>query len=205
MNPVKRLLVLLFVSLAFAGGAFFTYLAFVAGPPQPSFATVLPQPKALPDISLVDDAGKPFTLESLRGEWHLLFFGFTHCPDICPATLQQLAIASRHVTESGGRFPQVVLVSVDPERDTPDVLAAYVRNFGDNVRGVTGDLDRIRALTSALGIYFAKAEVTDSGYNVDHSAAVLVIDDDARWRAVFSAPQDVERFVHDIPILTGAT
>jgi protein SCO1/2 len=205
MNPAKRLLVLLFVSLAFAGGAFFTYLAFVAVPSKPSFATVLPEPMALPDIALIDDAGKPFTRESLRGEWHLLFFGFTHCPDICPATLQQLAIASRRVTEAGGKFPQVILVSVDPERDTPDVLAAYVRNFGDNVRGVTGDLDSVRALTSALGIYFAKSEVTDTGYNVDHSAAVLVIDDDANWRALFSAPQDVERLVHDIPILTGAS
>ena len=66
MNPAKRLLVLLFVSLAFAGGAFFTYLAFVAVPSQPSFATVLPEPKALPDIALVDDTGEPFTLDSLR-------------------------------------------------------------------------------------------------------------------------------------------
>lgn len=204
MTPAKRLLVLFFVSLAFAGGAFFTYLAFLGGPSQPAYATVLSEPMALPDVTLVDDSGRPFTTENLRGAWHVLFFGFTHCPDICPTTLQQLAIASRRVAESGGRFPQIILVSVDPERDTPDVLAAYVRSFGDNVRGLTGDLDQIRKLTKALGIYFAKAEETATGYNVDHSAAVLVVDDEANWRAVFSAPQDVERFVHDIPILTGA-
>lgn len=204
MDRLTKLLVTFFVALALAGGAFFTYLAFRGESGSPEFATVLPEPKPLPSLSLVDDSGAAFTRDDLEGAWHLVFFGFTHCPDICPATLQQLAIARDQVTADGGTFPEVILVSVDPERDTPGVMAAYVGNFGRGVRGVTGSLDNVRELTDALGIYVAKGEEANGGYTVDHSAAVLVIDPLGGWHSVFSAPHSVERFAHDVPILTGA-
>jgi len=170
----------------------------------PTHATVLPESMPLPQFSLVDQSGKPFTRDNLLGSWHLLFFGFTNCPDICPATLQQLAIAGRRVAEQGETFPGVILVSVDPERDTPDTLRAYTEHFGDNVVGVTGSVDELRKLTAALGIYFAKSDEANGNYSVDHSAAVLLLNDEAEWTAVFSAPQDIDALIHDVPILASS-
>ena len=204
MQRLTRLLVLFFVSLALAGGAFFVYVTLKGPSGVPAFATVLPETRALPPFSLVDDSGAEFTREDFEGAWHLVFFGFIHCPDICPATLQQLAIARDRVTADGGAFPEIILVSVDPERDTPDVLAAYVGNFGEGVRGVTGSPESVRELTRALGIYFARGEESDTGYSVDHSTAVLVIDPLGNWHSLFGSPHAVERFVADVPVLTGA-
>jgi protein SCO1/2 len=203
MNPVRKSLAIAFLFAAFSGGAVFLYLALYGAKPEPAFATVLPMTKPLPAFSLTDHEGRPFDRDSLRGDWHALFFGFTHCPDICPATLQQLAIARSRVISQGGAFPEIVLVSVDPERDSPEAMAAYVANFGDGVTGVTGSLGEISVLTGELGIFFAKAAGSGDSYNVDHSAAVLLIDPDGNWHSVFSAPHAVDRFVADIPILIG--
>lgn len=203
MNPVRKNLAIAFLFAAFSGGAVFLYLALYGGKSEPAFATVLPMTRPLPAFSLTDHEGRPFDQDSLRGNWHVLFFGFTHCPDICPATLQQLAIARDRVVAEGGNFPEIVLVSVDPERDSPDVMAAYVANFGEDVTGATGALTELTALTGGLGIFFAKSADSGNSYSVDHSAAVLLIDPAGNWHAVFSAPHDVDKFVADIPILTG--
>ncbi|MDH3440147.1 MAG: SCO family protein, partial [Gammaproteobacteria bacterium] len=182
---------------------FFLYLATYGSRVEPVTATNLPMPRPLPAFSWRDQRGDPFTRESLTGGWHLVFFGFTNCPDICPATLQQLAIARNRVLEDGGDFPRIVLVSVDPERDTPAILKDYVASFGDDVIGVTGDRQELIALTKPLGIYFEKSGQSDSDYSVDHSSVVLLIDGAAEWRALFSAPHDVASFVHDVPLLTA--
>ena len=203
MHAARKILVFLFVFLAFAGGAVFLYLATEGARQQPVAATVLPAPAALPDLALVDDSAAAFTNADLRGGWQAVFFGFTHCPDICPATLQQLSIARKRIVDGGGEFPEILLVSVDPERDSPETLRAYVANFGDGVRGVTGSLEEIRKFTSAVGVFFEKAGDLDGDYTVDHSAAVLVIDDDGEWHSLFSAPHDIDNFVHDMPILMG--
>ena len=204
MHPASKILVFVFVFLAFAGGAVFMYLATQGARERPVAAIVLPAPAPLPELDLIDDSGAAFTEADFRGGWQLVFFGFTHCPDICPATLQQLSIARKRVIESGAGFPEILLVSVDPERDTVEALNAYVTNFGDGVRGVTGSLDEIRKLTSAVGVFFEKAGNLDGDYTVDHSAAVLVIDDGGNWHSLFSAPHDIDDFVHDVPILTGS-
>ena len=203
MNPVRKILAIGFMFAAFSGGAIFMYLALYGGQAEPAYATVLPMTKPVPAFSLTDHDGQAFNQDSLRGGWHVLFFGFTHCPDICPATLQQLSIARDRVLADGGSFPEIVLVSVDPERDTPEVMAGYVAHFGGGVTGVTGTLDSLSELTGGLGIFFAKAEETAGGYNVDHSAAVLLIDPDGNWHSVFSAPHNIDHFVADIPLLMG--
>ncbi len=204
MNPLRRNIALVFVLLAFVGGSLLFFRAFSGGNAAPLHATVLPQPVQLPDFTLIDEDGRSFTKASFRGQWSLLFFGFTHCPDICPATLQQLAIARSQSIEQDLEFPQIILVSVDPERDTPEVLAAYVRNFGTDMKGLTGTDEQLRRLTKPLGIYFEKSAQTSDNYSVDHSAAVLLIDQDGLWRALFSAPHSVDEFVNDVPLLTGA-
>ena len=203
MHPARKILVFVFVFSAFAGGAVFMYLATQGARQQPVAATILPAPAALPTLSLIDDSGSIFTNADLQDGWQVVFFGFTHCPDICPATLQQLALARKRVVDAGSQFPEIILVSVDPERDSPEVLQRYVSNFGDGVRGITGPLEEIRKLTSAVGIFFEKAGDINGEYTVDHSAAVLLIDDHGDWHSLFSAPHDVDNFVHDIPLLTG--
>ena len=202
MNSPRKLIAIALVFFGVSGGSFFLYLATSGLRAEPVKATSLPVPRPLPAFSLLDHRGESFTRESLSGGWHLVFFGFTNCPDICPATLQQLAIARNRVIEDGGDFPEIVLVSVDPERDTPAILEKYVANFGDDILGVTGDIQELTALTKPLGIYFAKSGQSDMNYSVDHSSVVLLVDGAAEWRALFSAPHDVASFVHDMPLLT---
>ena len=191
------------IFLGIGGGGALFYLAMNSSPQAPVKATYLPEPRPLPEFSLLDHNGQTFTRDDLVGDWQLVFFGFTNCPDICPATLQQLAIARNRVVAEGGRFPGIILVSVDPERDTPQILSRYIANFGADVVGVTGEPEELTKLTRPLGIYFAKTSASDSDYSVDHSSVVLLIDKAAAWRALFGAPHDVASFVHDVPLLTG--
>jgi protein SCO1/2 len=181
-------------------------------PREPLHATVLPEPLPLPAFTLNDEQNEPFTRERLLGRTTLLFFGFTHCPDICPATLQQLALARKQLQQQTaeasstdtasppGAFT-IVLISVDPERDTPEKLKAYVSHFGEGVTAATGSPESIREIASALGVWFQREALGEDDYTVSHSTAVLVIGEDATFRAVFSAPHKTEYFVHDLPLL----
>ena len=106
-------------------------------PPELQAALVLPAPTPLPEFTLLDQAGGSVTRATFRDRWSLVFFGFTHCPDICPTTLQVLAAARDSLHAAGHRpLPRIVLVSVDPERDTPEVIGRYVNYFGDDNLGV---------------------------------------------------------------------
>jgi protein SCO1/2 len=167
---------------------------------------VLPAPGVLPEFSLQDQHGQPFGRVDFEGQWSLVFFGFTNCPDVCPTTLQVLSSAKQQLaTRNHEPLPRIVLVSVDPERDTPDAMGQYVDYFGEGNIGVTGSMDELRKLTGALGIYFEKSPLdmnaTDDNYSVDHSAVVLVINPRARFHALFSAPHTVENFVNDLPLV----
>ena len=171
-------------------------------PPQLQTATRLPAAIDLAEFSLLDQDSKPFTRDGFRGRWNLVFFGFTHCPDICPITLQTLANARLSLASDGLEdLPRIVLVSVDPERDTPEIIGQYVAHFGDDTIGLTGELSEVRKLTDGLGVYFEKSGIEADEYSVDHSAVVIVINPDGQFRALFGAPHDSERFVHDLPIL----
>lgn len=171
-------------------------------PPQPQTATLLPAAAQLADFSLLDHRGNAFSSADFDGHWNLVFFGFTHCPDICPLTLQVLANARQTMAENAATvLPRIVLVSVDPERDTAQIIGQYVSHFGADVVGVTGELAEIRKLTDGLGIYFEKSNVDGDNYSVDHSAVVVVINPDGDFHAIFSAPHKAENFVHDLPII----
>lgn len=204
MNMMRKLLLVFFVTLAFVGGTFFLIKTFQQNNAQPAFATVWPAPIPLPEFKLLEETGQPVTRDAFSGKWSLMFFGFTHCPDVCPATLQQLAIARQRLVESGFDAPDIVLVSVDPERDSPQIMASYVTHFGADVTGVTGELSELRKLTSTAGIYFEKVEGENGSYTVDHSAVVLLINGDAAIHASFGAPHSIDNFVQDLPIIMGA-
>lgn len=199
----KNLLIAIVLGIALAAGILVALqTADVAA--TPVAATVLPASVALPPFELVDDDGNEIGPEVFEGHWNLVFFGFTHCPDVCPLTLQTLARARAALEQAGETpLPRVVLVSVDPERDTPERLSAYVASFGSDTLGITGRQEEIRRLTDALGIYFARVGDDPDTYTVDHSSAVLLIGPDARYRAVFGGPHEVQNFVHDLPIVAG--
>lgn len=203
MNSPRHLLAALFVVIGLAGGAWFLSQAVETA--EPAHATVLPAPQPLPPFTLTDHRGEPLTRDGLADGWQVLFFGFTNCPDICPATLTQLSVARRKLAERGvSPLPEILLISVDPERDSPAALADYVGHFGDGVRGATGTVPELRTLTTALGIHFETEPPDDDGdYGVNHSAAVLVIDRKARLKALFSAPHSVDAFVADLPLVVS--
>lgn len=174
-------------------------------PPLPQTATLLPAAMDLAEFSLLDQDGTTFTPRSFDGRWNLVFFGFTHCPDICPLTLQVLAKARQQMVDAGQEeLPRIVLVSVDPERDTPEVIGQYVAHFGADTIGVTGELSELRKLTDGLGIFFEKSGLDGDSYSVDHSAVVIVVDPDGRFHSLFGAPHKAENFAHDLAIIMSA-
>jgi protein SCO1/2 len=202
---IFRVIILL---LAAAAGAWLSF-GLSKPAPRPVAATILPAPGVLPEFSLQDQHGQSIGRDDFKGHWSLVFFGFTHCPDICPTTLQVLATAKQQLSEQGMQsLPQIVLVSVDPERDTPEVIGQYVDYFGDGNLGITGDVEELRKLTGGLGVYFEKSPpdtaATDDNYSIDHSAVVLVINPRAQFHALFSAPHTVENLVNDLPLILGA-
>lgn len=207
MASNNKFLTLILLALVAAGGSVFLVNSPLLQPSEPQHALRLPSPLELPEFTLQDQDGSPLTDEWFEDQWTLAFFGFTHCPDICPATLQVLMLARAQLAGAipESELPEILLVSVDPGRDSPDVLKQYVAHFGAGVSGATGQLQELQKLTRTLGVYFAKEDPgagdDPANYNVAHSAHVVVIDDQGNYSAVFSAPHTVEAFVADIPVL----
>lgn len=194
---------------ALAGGVWLLSQNDARKPATIGTATVLPERRALPEFALRDHNGAPFTRASLEGQTSVLFFGFTHCPDICPATLQQLAMARDRLAalagSGGNALPEIILISVDPARDTPETLRRYIEYFGEGITAATASPEDLLVLTSALGIFFEPVPTGDgTNYTVNHSTAVLVIDPRARLQAIFSAPHTIDAFVQDLPLLIAS-
>lgn len=148
--------------------------------------TVLNPPRELADFTLIDHTGAPFGLDDLRGRVTLVFFGFTHCPDICPTTLAEFKQVKTQLGRSAGEVA-FVFVSVDGARDTPERLAAYVSAFDPDFIGLTGDEAALRPVTAEFGVYY-QAHAPASGsenYLVDHTASVFALDREGRLAIVF--------------------
>jgi cytochrome oxidase Cu insertion factor (SCO1/SenC/PrrC family) len=160
---------------------------------QPGIEGLLwPNPRTLAPFTLIDQLGKAFGLEQMSGKWSFLFFGYTHCPDACPITLTVLKqFYEKLVAENAAGDVQVIFVTVDPARDTPQQMADYVRYFNDKFIGLTGTGAQIAALTQQMGVVFRKADDRED-YAVDHSAAVFLVSPDRQWVAIFSPPHQVE-------------
>lgn len=188
------------VIVAFAAGLI---LARVLTParvelPQTERATVFPTARALPTLDLTSQDGQPFPADFLSGHWTLVFFGFTQCPDICPTTLAVLAQAGRQLADlPQAEQPRVLLVSVDPERDTPERLAAYVRFFDPAFLGATGSLESIAAAAAAFGVPYAKVTMPEGGYTMDHGSGIFVVGPAGGIVAYLSAPHDAGVIARD--------
>jgi protein SCO1/2 len=153
-------------------------------------------------FSLVDQNDKPFTDANLKGKWQLVFFGYTHCPDVCPTTLNDLSLA---LDQLGDKKSQVgiVFISVDPERDTPAVLKSYVESFGGPVEALTGSPDAVAQAAKDYKVYYAKHARSDGGYDMDHSALIYIMDPQGRFTATFIPDDQPEKMAERLKKLLG--
>ena len=135
---------------------------------------------------LIDQNGKAFSEADLKGKWHLVFFGYTHCPDTCPTTLNELSLALDKLTKEERADVRIVLISVDPERDTPEVLKSYIESFDAPVVALTGTADEVKQAAKHYRVYYAKHPRSDGGYDMDHSAIIYVMDPQGRFTATFT-------------------
>ncbi|MEM1412724.1 MAG: SCO family protein [Pseudomonadota bacterium] len=182
---------------AFALGLWF---AFSLHPePEPTGGYVLDQPRALPAFELVDEQGRTFSSEDFQGHWSVLYFGFTYCPDICPNALSVMAQVKGTLDDVDGLDDRYYLVSVDPDRDTPERLAEYVTYFDPAFHGVTGDFAQLDLITRAAGAVYKVPEAPeDENYLVAHSSTLTVIDPEGRIHAIFTSPFDPRTIARDL-------
>lgn len=165
--------------------------------------TIFPVPHDISPFQLVSAEQKPFTNANLNGQWSLLFFGFTQCPAMCPTTLTVLnetyqLIASKKTVP----VPQMIFISVDPERDTPSVIKKYLSSFNKDFKGATGTQDELKKLTASLNILYMKVQNTKDAdpmnYQVDHSGTLLLVNPEGKLFALFSAPHTAETLANNI-------
>ncbi|MEK6209962.1 MAG: SCO family protein [Pseudomonadota bacterium] len=153
------------------------------------------------DFALADHTGKPRALADFRGRVVVMFFGFTHCPDVCPTTLAELAAAVKKLGTEGDKV-QVLLVTVDPERDTPQVLSQYVTAFNPRFLALRGTAEETARVAKEFKIIYQKvAGARPDSYTMDHSAGTYIFDTQGRLRLYVSYGQGPEVFAHDIALL----
>jgi protein SCO1/2 len=153
------------------------------------------------ELNLTDHNGKPRTLNDFRGKVVVLFFGFTHCPDVCPTTLAELALVARELGPDAARM-QVLFVTVDPERDTPELLRRYVPAFNPAFLGLYGDAEATARAAQAFKIVYRKQPLdTPGSYTMDHSAGTYILDQAGRLRLFGQYGAGAPALLHDIRIL----
>ena len=148
-------------------------------------------------IQLTDQNGKPFSDKDLKGKPFLVFFGFTHCPDVCPTALFEVSEILRGLGPDANRVG-ALFVSVDPERDTPAVLKDYLSSFDPHLRGLTGDPAAVAAVAKAYRVYYKKVPLEEGDYTMDHTALVYLMDKQGRFVAPFNIKQSTEAAVADL-------
>ena len=155
-------------------------------------AIVFEKPRIINDFKLSDHKNNEFTLAGLKNKWALVYFGFTHCPDICPTALSDLNRLLSKMDEEFASQTQVIMVSVDPARDTPEVLNGYVNYFNKDFVGVTGEFVETMKLAQNLNVAFNKV-VTDDGYTVDHTGNLILINPMGHYHGFFKPPFELAR------------
>lgn len=207
MNRTIRLVLLVVVATA-AGALAGVWLGRDAAVQQPVLerATLYPAPLPLPDFSLTDQHGQPFDRHRLTERWTLMFFGYTHCPDVCPTTLAALATARRELADlPPAQQPQVVFVSVDPERDTVAKLAGYTAFFDPAFHGVTGTVGDVQRLIESLGVVAVRGREDAYGnYTVDHTASVFLVGPGGAIVASYHGPHAPDAITHDYRVILDA-
>jgi len=196
--PARRVRVLILASLGLLAAAVAVWLLLPRLLPYNYHGTALEPAKPVADFTLAGSGGKPVKLSDFRDKLTVLYFGYTYCPDVCPTTLAELAQGLQGLGRKADQV-QVAMVTVDPERDTPEVLAKYVANFDPRFIGLSGTPDQIAAAAASLGIYYQKHDGSAAtGYLVDHTASVAVIDQNGYLRLVFPYGTSGEDIASDL-------
>jgi protein SCO1/2 len=152
------------------------------------------------DVRLTDHNGKPRTLADFKGKVVAIFFGYIHCPDVCPVTLGELAVVATELGKDAERV-QVLFITVDPERDTQSDLSKYVPAFNPAFLGLYGDADATARTAKEFKVFFQKQPVSGGGYSVDHSAGTYIYDPSGRLRLFATYGQGATKILHDIRLL----
>lgn len=178
----------------------------------PQYLQTFPEPRQLAEVTLVNQQGESVTNELFKGHWSLLFLGYTFCPDVCPTTMAALGKIYPELKNISTDSPiQVVFVSVDPKRDTPERLASYVEYFNPEFVALTGEHKMLFPFARSLGLMYAISESTDNpNYLVDHSASVVVVDPNGlaigRFKPEYNpgelAVSDSVQILTDMPVIT---
>ena len=163
---------------------------------------LLPQSRNLPDVTMTNQDGQPVTVNELKGKWSLLFFGYTFCPDICPTTLAQLRQIKSELPKDAVDKLQIVLVSVDPNRDNPAQLKQYLSYFDPQFVGLAPkSIDELQKVANAVSIPFIPADTNKPNYTVDHSGNLAVLGPDGTQRGFIRAPLNNAKLVAQLPVM----
>ena len=160
---------------------------------------LLPQSRSLPELSLTNQDGQTVAVDQLKDQWSLLFFGYTFCPDICPATLAQLRQLQGQLPPETLAKLRIVLVTVDPHRDTPEQLKKYLEYFDAGFIGLTGEEAIIQKLANGVSIPFIPADTSKENYTVDHSGNLVLIGPDGKQRGFIRAPINNAKLAAQLP------
>ena len=159
-------------------------------------------PRNLGAFNLMDSAGKEFLPKDFEGKWNMLFFGFTFCPDICPITMSMLSRIEKGLDIENQEKIRIFLVTVDPDRDSPEQLKVYLENFSENFIGLTGGLDQIYNFATRVNAPFSPiSNSKDPHYTVDHTGSIILINPEGNYAGFFRAPHnqdDIKKAILDI-------
>lgn len=157
---------------------------------------LLEYPEFSGDFTLTADSGEPFRLSETHGKVRMLFFGFTHCPDICPTTLIEMQEVYRQLGDAGKEV-ETLFVSIDPERDTPELLHAYLNSFSIPVTGLTGSIEEVDAVVKQYASFYDKVPLDSAAvYTMDHSTRSYLIDQEGMVRYIFRYEDGPDRIAH---------
>lgn len=171
----------------------------IQSPPAIS-GTLLPAPRPIPEFSLLTAAGQPFTNADLQGHWSVFFFGFTHCPDVCPMTMGDFKKIKAALGDDADRV-NFLMISVDGERDTPEHLQRYISAFDPAFLGMTGSASDLRRIGADYGLYFNANKGEGENYTVDHTASIFMIDPEGYLRTIFTfgtEPDVITGYLRDL-------
>ena len=208
----RSIVIVLVVALAaglglLAGRHLFSRGAAVPAP-ELSAVRLMPEPRPVPAFDLAQSDGTRLEPADLRGHWTIVFLGFTHCPDVCPTTLAELAVAQRQWEAlPAATRPRVLFVSVDPERDTAGSAGRYAHHFHPDTLAATGEVPALEDFATALGMVFMKVPPPDGvpadQYSVDHSSTLVVLDPQGRMAGLLRPPLEPDAIARDLLALTG--
>ena len=212
-RAARNLLLVLAALLAGAGGLWLSRHAFTPAAPDPAekvaamkaqllSVRLISPPRALPDWRLRLSDGGEASPATLQGRWTLVFLGFTHCPDVCPTTLQTLSLAQKQWQGlPEGKRPRVLFVTADPERDSPQIVGDYAHYFHPDTMAASPTPEQLAAFTKALGLVYMKVAEPDGSYSIDHSATLVLLDPQARQAGLLSPPLDARKIADDLRLL----